>query len=329
MEVSSSATMAPTCQNCLKKPAPRAFILHCQDTKQEIKGCFVDNSPNSDNYRGELLGGVGSLLVLKTALSNHHSSSPATARLRLLSQSILCDNKGVISHGNEPSTALRSEQAQADLIRLLKSYALDLPCKVEWVHVKGHADDNIPFELLTLPQQLNVRCDKLAKKHLIDTIADGNYIDPVFPDENITVHINTAKVSSSVKKAIYQHWGPQEAKNLFSKRNKVTRTAFDHIHWDHMDKIMSSFPETFQGWVTRHISDFNGCNRYQSRWNKSIKNKCPSCNKPNEDTEHITRCTDPTRTFLYNEGVQELQEWLQQNHTPHDITTLYTAYLLV
>jgi hypothetical protein len=311
-----------------KEACSGAFILHCQDTKQEIKGCFVDHSPNSDNYRGELLGGVGSLLVLKTALSNHHSLSQATARLRLLSQSILCDNKGVISHGNEPSTALRSEQAQADLIRLLKSYALDLPCKIEWVHVKGHADDNIPFELLTLPQQLNVRCDKLAKKHLIDTIADGNYIDPVFPDENITVHINTAKVSSSVKKAIYQHWGPQEAKNLFSKRNKVTRTAFDLIHWDQMDKIMSSFPETFQGWVTRHISDFNGCNRYQSRWNKTIKNKCPSCNKPNEDTEHITRCTDPTRTFLYNEGVQELQEWLQQNHTPHDITTLYTAYLL-
>jgi arylamine N-acetyltransferase len=75
-----------------------------------------------------------------------------------------------------------------------------------------------------------------------------------------------------------------------------------------MGKVMSEFPETFQGWVTRHISDFNGCNWYQSRWNKSIKNKCPSCNKPNEDTEHITRCTDPTRTALYHNGVSNIKK---------------------
>ena len=123
----------------------------------------MDNSPNSDNYRGELLGGVGSLLVLKAALNSSAATSLQNAELQLISQSILCDNKGVISHGNDPTTTLRSEQAQADLIRLLKSYTLDLPCKVEWVHVKGHADNSIPFEQLTLPQQLNVRCDKLTK----------------------------------------------------------------------------------------------------------------------------------------------------------------------
>jgi hypothetical protein len=61
--------------------------------------------------------------------------------------------------------------------------------------VKGHADDNIPFEELTLPQQLNVRCDEIAKLKLIDAIAEGDFIDPVFPFEDITITIsNTTSV---------------------------------------------------------------------------------------------------------------------------------------
>jgi hypothetical protein len=41
-----------------------AFILRCHDTGFEAKGCFTDNSVDSDNYRGELLGSLGPLLLL-------------------------------------------------------------------------------------------------------------------------------------------------------------------------------------------------------------------------------------------------------------------------
>ena len=304
-----------------------AFILHCSATGKEIKGCFSDDSPNGDNYRGELLGGLGPLLLLKAALASSAATEIDQATIQLSSQSLYCDNKGVISHGNDPTATLRSEQPQADLIRLLKSYTRELPCKITWIHVKGHADDNIPFEELSLPQQLNVRCDEIAKIKLIDAIADGDFIDPTFPFEDITITINNTKVRSSVKTAIYKHWGAKEAKRLFSRRDKVLRSAFDNIYWDCIGKVMSEFPETFQGWVTRHISDFNGCNRYQARWNRGVKNNCPSCGRPNEDTEHITRCTDPTRTALYHDGVSLLKTWLLDNHTPRDITMLYTEYL--
>lgn len=71
------------------------FILHCMATGNEIKGCFIDDSPNGDNYRGELLGGLGPLLLLKAAL--HHQKplkwtrqpsscyhSPSTATIKKL-----------------------------------------------------------------------------------------------------------------------------------------------------------------------------------------------------------------------------------------------------
>ena len=91
--------------------------------------------------------------------------------------------------------------------------------------MKGHADDNIPFEELTLPQQLNIRCDEIAKIKLIDAIAEGHFIDPTFPFEDITITISNTKVRSSIKAAIDKHWGPREAKNLFSRRDKVLRSG--------------------------------------------------------------------------------------------------------
>ena len=43
------------------------FILQCRDSGREIRGCFTDNSNASDNYRGELLGSIGPLLLLRAA----------------------------------------------------------------------------------------------------------------------------------------------------------------------------------------------------------------------------------------------------------------------
>jgi hypothetical protein len=87
--------------------------------------------------------------------------------------------------------------------------------------MKGHANDQIPFKELSLPQQLNVRCDEIAKIKLIDVIADGSFIDPVFPFEDISISISNTKVHSSIKTAIYKHWGAREAKILFNRCDKV------------------------------------------------------------------------------------------------------------
>jgi hypothetical protein len=94
-----------------------------------------------------------------------------------------------------------------------------------------------------------------------------------------------------------------------------------------MGKVMNEFPKTFQDWVTRHISDFNGCNRYLSRWKEGATNFCPSCKQPNEDTKHILRCTDKHRTTLYQQDVKTVLTWLRENHTPSDLYYAIRSYL--
>jgi hypothetical protein len=56
-----------------------AFILRCRDSGQEIRGCFTDNSTDSDNYRGELLRAPLALSSSSVLLS-FHVTTPASLK---------------------------------------------------------------------------------------------------------------------------------------------------------------------------------------------------------------------------------------------------------
>jgi hypothetical protein len=195
-----------------------AFILHCTESKTEIKGCFTDSSHDGDNYRGEILGAIGPLILIDAAIQ----SNPTIASTIPLERRITfyCDNRGIVLHGNSPNEALKDDQVQSDLLRLLKSYSRSIICRPHWVHVHGHSDDNIPFELL-LPQQLNTRCDKLTKQYLRQAILNDYYSPAAFPNEDIVISVNSVKVRSAVKEMVYKQWGKKKAKALFEKHDKV------------------------------------------------------------------------------------------------------------
>ena len=124
-----------------------------------------------------------------------------------------CDNKGVISHGSDPLSALKAEQKQADLIRLLKIYTRDLPCKILWLHVNSHADRFKAFNDLILPEQLNVQCDSIAKAKLQEAVHTGDSIVDIFPEESIIIEIHGKKVRSSIRKELYRQWGERSPSN--------------------------------------------------------------------------------------------------------------------
>jgi hypothetical protein len=137
--------------------------------------------------------------------SNPTLVAEATANNTNLTINLHCDNHGVLTHGNSPHQSLKAKQSQADLIRLLKTYTRELPLKATWHHVNGHADKYKTFNQLTHEEQLNVRCDKLAKSHLRQAIEAEDFIHHTFPKEDISVVINGQKVLSSITKAIYNN----------------------------------------------------------------------------------------------------------------------------
>ncbi len=122
-------------------------IFYCRCTKLWLRVSITECSNAASNYRGELLGAVLALLILCAASEGLGAPFPHGL--------LHCNNRGVISHGNSPLTALSEMQRQADLIRLTKCLSFSNNCKPQWEWVEGHAMERKGWSNCTLPECLN------------------------------------------------------------------------------------------------------------------------------------------------------------------------------
>jgi hypothetical protein len=74
--------------------------------------------------------------------------------------------------------------------------------QVVYHHVCGHLDKGGCFDDLTLPEQLNILADALAKEALKRAVAVNKFISSNFPLENVCVFVDGSKVTPSVKSAL-------------------------------------------------------------------------------------------------------------------------------
>jgi hypothetical protein len=72
-----------------------AVVIHCQHTGYYADMIYMERSSkaSADNYRAEILGGVGAQLLVKAAATGRHVAGAHTPGYS-------CNNLGVVIHGN-------------------------------------------------------------------------------------------------------------------------------------------------------------------------------------------------------------------------------------
>ena len=142
------------------------MVSHCKALEMTLRNQIevVDNADRSgpsrwseeaaSNYCGELLGTVITLLILRA--SSHNLTRPLPAI------TLFQDNRGGLSHGNNPYTALPEKQKQADLICLIKLLSASSKITLTWEWVEGHAVERKGLQGSTLPKRYNDQANKLV-----------------------------------------------------------------------------------------------------------------------------------------------------------------------
>ena len=155
------------------------------------------------------------------------------------------------------------------------------------------------------------------------------YINSDFPFKMTRLYINGCKITGSPRDAIFDWWGYTTAKQLYNATHEIPTILFDHIYSHGISKESKHFPKIFHSLLSKHFSKFCAINRQLSRWDKNIKNECPTtCGRYNEDIQHVTRCMDEGRTACNLESVHDLDKWLQDHNTDPDLAHLIHMYLL-
>jgi hypothetical protein len=314
----------------MKKVTPKvcsmALLMRCRITGYELTCTWAEMSNSADNYRGELLGALCCSLLLKAATAAPVAYSPR----KLLRH---CDNMGVVKHGNAVYGSLKDGQAQADIIRLFRSIDNDLPVPFKYQWVESHTNDPRKRHVQrTHIHRHNDRVDNLAKSALIESVMENIFISSDFPFEIVRVRAGSKKLTGPLRPFVTSHHSRRVAREVFGYgirgKKLVSEECFDLIlFWEIIPKALKEFPSSFKDWLSKHVTGCCGVNRFLSKWEPGVTNHCPCCHRFNEDIYHITTCTDAGRTTIFNQMVDELGGWLEDNHTPPDLTEMIVLYL--
>jgi hypothetical protein len=242
---------------------------------------------------------------------------------------LYCDNRGILSHGNNPTPLLLQKQKQANLIRLIKFLSGTNNGKVGWEWVEGHAVESRGWACCTLLERLNDQADRLAKHALISAIAGRAVIGGDLPFEVVKLSLSRRKVSGSIREALEVDWGYRAAEYLFEEKGIVRRQDFHLIWWEGLGAVMARYPKMYRVWLTKHVSEFCGNNVQLYYWSQGVHSpKCESCGTYDEYTTHIGQCRDPGQDQMFRVLVAELREWLATTLGELTVSLTVESYLL-
>lgn len=247
-------------------------------------------------FRSELCGILGGLRFLTSLPNPPH-------RVR-----IVCDGKSAleVSFSVYP---LFPDSPQLDILRCIRACRVALGMKgvdLVPVHIKGHADDHIPEESLSLDQRLNIWMDGRAKQFWSKMAEAG------WPN----VAVQRLPASCSVK------WGGQhiaarelpEAINSHALKDYWTRSTGarhqSHIDWKVLALASRALRRGKGVFVTKFFSGFCGVNRWRKRWGLTQSASCDRCGWEDESTSHLWHCPAEDARSVRERSVDQMLNWL-------------------
>jgi hypothetical protein len=85
---------------------------------------------------------------------------------------------------------------------------------VKYKYIQSHADDSKKWQGCTLKERINIKVDALAKKSLKADHSTDEFIESIFPNEEIWIEMGGKKITRSPRAELKEFWG-QSTENKF------------------------------------------------------------------------------------------------------------------
>lgn len=242
------------------------------------------------SYRSEILGILGILEEVHNICVRRKITSGGCA--------IFCDGLSalqVIEKLNRDS--INSKYTSCDLLSACVKLKELIPIDLTFIHVKGHQDNNEDLHKLSLPSQLNILMDGLAKDLLRSKPTEKPFEQHKFAFALPMVGRTT--IHEDFKNNLYKHVTTEKAHAYWISKKRYQEDDIDKIDWLLQEKAFASEKSTRQRKLSKWISGWLGVGKNMKRWNLRYKGLCPFCDQADEDTMHVLKCkhVQPTNTW--------------------------------
>ena len=266
------------------------------------------------SYRSEILG----LLGVLEGLTNFC----AKWNIQKGSCTILCDGLSALNRVQQVTCeTINTRQNSCDLLSACAKLKESLPITLLYAHVKGHQDDEVPIQKLSIPAQLNILMDAIAKNMLTDHSEEyALSLKPHSLSIPMPKHNNATYVYQDYRRELYNLIMESKAHDYWiSDKKRYSTSTKDLIDWNAQNQAMKTLNTTKQRNIVKWCSDWVSVGKNMERWNLRYRGHCPFCAHPRETTSHVIMC----------QSVEVTDQWKKVlSQYDHQLIKLHTCYYL-
>jgi hypothetical protein len=200
-----------------------------------------------------------------------------------------------------------------DLVEEIVNTIALLPRIPRFSHVKGHQDDDVPYEELPLVAQLNVDADRYANKFM----NNEGYVCTRVPrlgSNKAQLHVGGETINSHYKGVIRRAETGPILRAYIQERNNWNDTVMDSIEWEAHGSAISKFYDR-RVHIIKLCHDLLPTGRIVHRYDKTKPHECIKCKAANEDRDHIIRCPHLTRSLWRSKCLKSLRDKCESMRT--------------
>ena len=310
-----NGTISAVCDGSYKpklqpKGTSASWIMEDSTSSLQISGTIATSGIKADAYRGELLG-IYTILSAISYIERYNKDFPSG------NVTISCDNLQAGRVSSKDTAYAAPTSKHFDIVKAIRRLLQSLTTKVTFQHVYGHQDKNTPFLLLPREAQLNVLVDDSAQAAFDYAYANNTFIpNPKFYHEGWIVSIGGVKLQDNIPFHIRQWIGKKKLRQYLYGKDLIAWTVFPLIDFDTLHKHISSQPQAYQLWYTKHWTNFCGIGAKMQQMKLWDNNLCPCCRQvPEQSTTHLFLCPHPSMVKLRNTSFHNILEWLKDANT--------------
>jgi hypothetical protein len=177
---------------------------------------------------------------------------------------------------------------KASIYHFVQSGSISL----EPMHIYAHQDDFVPFHKLSIPEQLNVRMDFLAKQARIDysALIRTTNLPISIPFSFAPVRVKGHLISANIKKELLYHISSNVSIDYWIDKGTLTTETSKMVYFNAVSKASSLSQLSIRIFMSKWASGHLGTGKVVERNNYRLEGSCPFCLQPQEDTAHILDC---------------------------------------
>jgi hypothetical protein len=195
-------------------------------------------------------------------------------------------------------------------------------CRPNLHWIKGHQDDKVPYEKLSLPAQLNVDADNLADQYILDFPDQDYNVVPILPTSGVQLQLKEATVTRNIKQEVMQARHVQPLIDYMMDKFEWSQETYDSVDWVTHRRAVGRW-EKRRTTIIKQIYRWLPVGKQVHRYDQKNNPGCSTCQAPLEDQAHPVQCNAPTRMQWRKEFLSNVKKKMESLDFPYALIELF------